>query len=207
MAHFGIEDTPAIRVLLVMGGSLGAAPLNHVVLRHLPELLDDPNHVIIWATGPRYYDSVRAAAPVHARVRLMPYLDRVDLGYAAADLVLCRAGAITCSELAVTGTASVLVPSPNVTADHQTKNARALSNSGAAVLLHEDELNGRFAEIVPPLLGDPMRLVEMESAARELARPDAARTIASRVLELAERRLAERGRGPAVTLGPVTAIA
>jgi UDP-N-acetylglucosamine--N-acetylmuramyl-(pentapeptide) pyrophosphoryl-undecaprenol N-acetylglucosamine transferase len=206
-AHFGIEDTPDRRVLLVMGGSLGAAPLNQVLLRHLMDLLGNPNHSIIWATGTRYYDAMRAAAPAHARVRLLPYLERVDLAYAAADLVVCRAGAITCSELAVTGTASVLVPSPNVTADHQTKNARALSNSGAAVLLHQDELTARFVEIVPALLGDPLRLVEMESAARELAHPDAARTIAGRVLELAEKRRPTPGGRSAPIAGPVSATA
>ncbi len=207
LATFGIEDTPGRRVLLVMGGSLGAAPLNQVVLKHLPDLLADPNHAIVWATGSRYYDAVRAATPAHARVRLLPYLERVDLAYAAADLALCRAGAITCSELAVTGTASVLVPSPNVTADHQTKNARALSNSGAAVLLHEDELKSRFVEIVPALLGDALRLVEMEAAARELARPDAARTIATRVLELADRRVAAPGARLGSVSGPIAAIA
>ena len=96
-----------------------------------------------------------------------------------------HSGAITCSELAATGTAAVLVPSPNVTADHQTRNARALSNAGAAVLLHEDDLHERFSEVVPPLLGDAARLVEMEASARALARPDAAQRIAHRVLELA----------------------
>jgi UDP-N-acetylglucosamine--N-acetylmuramyl-(pentapeptide) pyrophosphoryl-undecaprenol N-acetylglucosamine transferase len=188
-AHFGIEESPQRRVLLVMGGSLGAAPLNDVVRRHLDELLADPNHTVVWATGRRYYDAVSSAVPAHERLRLLPYIERVDYAYAAADLALCRAGAITCSELAATGTASVLVPSPNVTADHQTRNARALSNAGAAVLLHEDELHERFSEVVPPLLGDPSRLVEMEASARALARPDAAQRIARRVLELADSRV------------------
>jgi len=185
LAHFDIEDAPERRVLLVMGGSLGAAPLNDVVRRNLDALLAEPGHVVVWATGRRYHDSIAAAVPAHARLRVLPYIDRVDFAYAAADLALCRAGAITCSELAATGTAAVLVPSPNVVADHQTRNARALSTAGAAVLLHQDELMERFEEIVPPLLGDPMRLVDMEASARALARPDAAQRIARRVLELA----------------------
>jgi UDP-N-acetylglucosamine--N-acetylmuramyl-(pentapeptide) pyrophosphoryl-undecaprenol N-acetylglucosamine transferase len=185
LTHFGFTDSPDLRVLLVMGGSLGAGPINQVVRRNLDALLATANHAVIWVAGTRFHDELRSSVPEHARLRLLPYLDRMDLGYAAADLAVCRAGAITCSELTVTGTASVLVPSPNVTADHQTKNARALSTVGAAVLLHEDELEERFADVVEPLLADPARLVEMESAAREIARPDAAQRIARHVLELA----------------------
>jgi UDP-N-acetylglucosamine--N-acetylmuramyl-(pentapeptide) pyrophosphoryl-undecaprenol N-acetylglucosamine transferase len=172
-----------------MGGSLGAGPINDVVRANLDALLADENHAVVWVAGRRFYDELRAAIPEHPRLRLLPYLDAMDLAYAAADLAVCRAGAITCSELTVTGTASVLVPSPNVTADHQTKNARALSTVGAAVLLHEDELEERFLEIVEPLLADPGRLVEMEAAARDIARPDAARRIALHVLDLAATRV------------------
>jgi UDP-N-acetylglucosamine--N-acetylmuramyl-(pentapeptide) pyrophosphoryl-undecaprenol N-acetylglucosamine transferase len=188
LAHFGLQDSPALRVLLVMGGSLGAGPLNDVLRANLDAILGDPNHAVVWVTGTRFHDAVRAAVAEHPRLRILPYLDRMDLAYAAADLAVCRAGAITCSELTVAGTASVLVPSPNVTADHQTKNARALSTAGAALLLHEDELEERFLEVVLPLLTDPGRLVDMEAAARDIARPDAAQRIARHVLSLAASR-------------------
>lgn len=173
-------------VLLAMGGSLGAGPINGALKLHLDALLADPDTYVIWAAGKRYYDTLREAVPEHERLRLVPYLDRMDLAYAAADLALCRAGAITCSELAVTGTPSVLVPSPNVTADHQTKNARALAEGGAAVLLPEPDLGTRFGDAVLPLLRDRQRLAEMERAALEIARPDAARTIAEAVVALAD---------------------
>jgi UDP-N-acetylglucosamine--N-acetylmuramyl-(pentapeptide) pyrophosphoryl-undecaprenol N-acetylglucosamine transferase len=173
-------------VLLVMGGSLGAGPLNGAVKLHLGALLADERTAVIWAAGSRYYDTLRAAIPDHPRLRLVPYLDRMDLAYAAADLALCRSGAITCSELAVTGTPSVLVPSPNVTADHQTKNARALAEAGAAVLLPETDLDARFEAVVPALLHDAAARRRMADAALAIARPEAAATIAEAVVALAD---------------------
>ncbi len=200
-AHFGLPAGDRARVLLVMGGSLGAGPLNAAIKAGLDSLLADPQTHVIWQTGERYFEAIRAAVPEHPRVRLLPYLDRVDLAYAAADLALCRAGAITCSELAVTGTPAVLVPSPNVTADHQTKNARALADAGAALLVPERELDGAVERVVVPLLADDGRRMDMEEAARQTARPDAARTIAERVIALAERAGRRHGerRQPAQT--------
>lgn len=182
-------------VLLVTGGSLGAGPLNAAVQAALGALLADPGSesgpgsaVVLWAAGTRYYDALRAATPEHARLRLVPYLDRMDLAYAAADLAVARSGALTCSELAATGTPSVLVPSPNVTADHQTRNAAALAEAGAAVLLPEPRLLAEFASVVLPLLHDAEARARMRAAALTVARPDAARTIAAAVVALAEQR-------------------
>ena len=195
LQHYAIPesvDGEPPRVLLVMGGSLGAGPLNDAVEKDLETLLADPRTFLVWQAGKRYYDAIRArlpeTGPVHDRVRLMAYLDRMDLAYAVADLALCRAGALTCSELAVTGTPSLLVPSPNVTADHQTKNAQALASANAARLLPEGRLASELVQIAPPLLSDPAALDEMKTAALHIARPDAARTIAERVLALAARR-------------------
>ena len=130
---FGVpEDVP---LLLAFGGSLGAQRLNEALVEALPRVLDTlPDAHAVWATGPRYFARVQAAVH-HPRLHLVEYLDRMDLAYAAADLAVARAGAITCSELMVTATPSVLVPSPNVAEDHQTHNARALERADAAVLL------------------------------------------------------------------------
>ena len=191
-------DIPAdARVLLAMGGSLGAGPINGALKLHLDRVLEDPRAFVIWAAGKRYYDTLRQAVPAHERLRLVPYLDRMDLAYAAADLALCRAGAITCSELTVTGTPAVLVPSPNVTADHQTKNARALVEAGAAVLLPEADLDARFDTTVLPLLHDDAARQRMADDALDIARPDAADTIARAVLALAD----SRGARPAAREG------
>ena len=179
LAHFGFPDDA--RVLLAFGGSLGARPINDAVAGALDAVLAVPNAHVVWAAGKRYYDALSARVD-HPRVRLLPYLDRMDLAYAAADLAVCRAGAITCSELAVTGTPSILIPSPNVTADHQTENARALGD--AAVVLPETDL-GRFPSAVAGLLADDAQLLDMQEVALSHARPDAAHTIAQAVLDLA----------------------
>lgn len=183
-AHFGVPAGAS--VLLVMGGSLGAGPINGALKLRIDSLLADENTFVIWQTGSRYFEALEKGIPEHPRLRLLPYLDRMDWAYAAADLALCRAGAITCSELAVTGTPSVLVPSPNVTADHQTKNARAQAEAGAAVLLSETDLDSQFEATVVDLLANADRRTAMREAALEIARPDAARTIAEHVVELAE---------------------
>ena len=185
-AHFEIEDGQ--RVLLVMGGSLGAGPINDAMRQNLDALLADEGLTVVWQTGTRYFAELERRVPAHPRLRLLPYLDRMELAYAAADLAVCRAGAITCSELAVTGTPSVLVPSPNVTADHQTKNARALADSGAAVLLPEPRLADDFLQTVQDLLDDDARRATMRDAALAMARPDAATEIAHAVLALARTR-------------------
>lgn len=188
-AHFEVEEGQT--VLLAMGGSLGAGPINDALRRHLDVLISHRDLVVVWQTGTRYFEALRADLPDHPRLRLLPYLDRMDYAYAAADLAVCRAGAITCSELAVTATPSVLVPSPNVTADHQTKNARAMSEAGAAVLMPEARLTDELLPTLEALLRDDARRADMQEAARQVARPDAARTIAEAVLALAE---TERGR-------------
>lgn len=179
------EVSESNQVLLVFGGSLGSAALNAAMEQHLDALLADPSVVIIWQTGSGYHEAVRNRVIDHPRLRLMKYIDVMDLAYGAADLVLARAGAITCSELMVTGTPAILVPSPNVAEDHQTSNARSMADAGAAVLLPETKLAARLTEEVKTLLGDKGRLAEMVRKTRALARPHAAEEIAASVLEIA----------------------
>ena len=183
-ATFDLPDDA--RVVLVMGGSLGSAAINDAVEHNLETLLRGGDVHVVWQTGERYHGDIVNEVDEHPRLQVVEYIDQMGMAYAAADLVVCRAGALTCSELLVTGTPAVLVPSPNVTADHQTKNARSLEQAGAAVLLPEPELDERLDAVVPDLLGDPERLNQMADAARERARPDAAETIARDVLTLAD---------------------
>ncbi len=175
------------RVLLVMGGSLGSAALNEAVEANLESLFVDDDVYVVWQTGTRYHEDIAERVDDHPQLRLVEYIDRMDWVYAAADLVVCRAGALTCSELMVTGTPAVLVPSPNVVADHQTKNARSMERTGAAKLLPESELRDRFVDVVHDLLSDPGACDEMAEAALDMARPEAAETIARDVLALADR--------------------
>lgn len=179
------EVPEGAEMVLVFGGSLGSEALNKAVQNHLDELLRNENVYLVWQTGSRYYDAVRAAVRDHPRLRLLKYIDRMDFAYAAADLALCRSGAITCSELMVTGTPSILVPSPNVTADHQTRNAKSMENAGAAILLPETYLNEEIVPQVRALMSDPEKRRQMAEAARRRARPNAAEEIALDVLRLA----------------------
>ena len=174
------------RVVLVMGGSLGSAALNDAVEANLDTLLAEDDVHVVWQTGTRYHDALTERVDDHPRLRLREYIDRMGWAYAAADLVVCRAGALTCSELMVTGTPALLVPSPNVTANHQTKNARSMETNGAARLLPESELAARFVDEVQALLDNPDARADMARAARRMARPEAAETIARDVLALVD---------------------
>jgi UDP-N-acetylglucosamine--N-acetylmuramyl-(pentapeptide) pyrophosphoryl-undecaprenol N-acetylglucosamine transferase len=187
-AALGIPD--AAQVLFVFGGSLGSRALNDAMSASVRTLLERPDRFILWQTGPRYFEEIRPAFG-HERLQLMAFVDRMDRAYAASDLVVCRAGAITCSELMATGSAAVLVPSKNVAEDHQTKNATSLATRNAAALLAEKDLD-KLVDTIESLFGDPARLAKMGEAARAMARPDAAVEIARDVLALASGRAPRR---------------
>ena len=172
------------KVLFVFGGSLGSPALNEATERNLSHLMGDAGLFVLWQTGKKYYPDLHQRMAGQERMRLMEYVDRMDLAYAAADLVLCRAGALTCSELLVTETPAVLVPSPNVAADHQTLNAKAVDAIGAAIHVPEGELNDAMRTLLPPLLSSPERRARMKARARAAAVKDAAARIADDVLRL-----------------------
>ena len=173
------------RVLFVFGGSLGSQAINFAVERHWDTWQEIDRLYLLWQTGKQYFDDTRRRVPSADWVDLKPYIERMDLSYAAADLVICRAGAIACSELMVTRTPSILIPSPNVAEDHQTKNARSMEQHGAAVVLPESQLNDEIGRLTGELLRDATRRRLMSEAAGKLARPDAADAIAHDVLEMA----------------------
>ncbi len=182
-ARLGVPS--GAQVLFVFGGSLGSQAINQAMQRHVAALLQHERLFILWQTGPMYYQKLKAAAPTHARLRLVAYVHRMDEAYAAADLVLCRAGAITCGELLVTQTPSILVPSPNVAADHQTKNAASMAQQGTALTVKDEDLDEAVCVHSVALLMDEKRRAAMRGAAAKAARPHAARTIAEQVLLLA----------------------
>ncbi|MFD3559884.1 glycosyltransferase [Streptomyces sp. NPDC058686] len=181
---FGIPD--GARVVLFNGGSLGAARLTEAALglaarwRHRPDV-----HLLI-KTGPAALDETRRRLGNSPVARAVPYLDRMDLAYAVADLVVCRAGSATVAELATTGVPAVLVPYPHAPGDHQTHNARVLSEAGAAHLVPDGETTAeRLAVLVEPLLADPSRLTAMSRAADPGNHAHAADLLAAKVISLA----------------------
>ena len=175
------------QVLLVFGGSLGSLALNNAMEGAVHDLLARPDLGIVWQTGPRYHERVVSAlGDRSSRLQVRPYLDDMAAAYAAADLVLCRSGALTCSELLLTGTPSLLVPSPNVTEDHQTVNARSMIAAGAAEMMPEADLGPKLAERLVTMLDNKAGLARMGKEALAASRPSAADDIASDVVQLAE---------------------
>jgi len=171
------------RVLLITGGSQGARAINDVVGEWIQRGLPDGLHVI-WATGKATF--AEYARLESARVRVRAYLSPIADAYAAADAALTRAGALTLAELCAWGIPGLLVPLPSAAADHQTANARALAASGAARELPQRDLDVDCLDReVRALLSDPGRLDAMTRAALARGRPQAAETIARRVLALA----------------------
>lgn len=182
-------------LVLVFGGSLGALRLNQALLAALPELRDRADLAIHHVVGRRDWPLIRAAVPPdlgRLEYRWIEYEDDMPLAMAAADLAVCRSGSSTCFELAAAGLPAILVPSPFVTADQQTHNARRLVDAGGAVLLPDAELDGhRIAEAIERLREDPARLAAMAAGVRTVARPDAAAAIAA----LAQHHAEGRGGG------------
>ena len=173
--------------LLVLGGSQGARALNERVPQALAKLPEPQRPQVRHQCGAKFADAARDAyAKAGVAATVEPFIDDMAAAYAWADLVVCRAGALTLAELAAAGVGSVLVPFPFAVDDHQTANARALVDAGAALLLPENEASAdRLSTLLGELLGDRSRLVAMAQAARTLAKPDATARIAEVCLEVA----------------------
>lgn len=184
-----LDLSPDAKVLFVTGGSGGSLAMNEAMASVADELKQRGTLNVLWQTGRRYYEKYRHLADdgTGARngFRILPFVDDMPAAFAAADVALCRSGAITCSELAVTGTPAILVPSPNVAGDHQTFNARAVEAAGGAVIIPESELQAKLLDVVDELLGDGSRLQEMSERLKAHAKPDAAEEIADDVLRVA----------------------
>lgn len=186
--EYGVPD--AARMLLFNGGSLGAARLTEAAVGLAARWRHRPDVQLLIKTGPAALDETRrrlVESGGDAVARAVPYLDRMDLAYAAADLVVCRAGSATVAELAATGVPAVLVPYPQAPGDHQTHNARVLSDVGAGLLLPDGETTAaRLAELLGPLLADPARLAAMSGAADPGPHARAADLLAERVIQLTD---------------------
>jgi UDP-N-acetylglucosamine--N-acetylmuramyl-(pentapeptide) pyrophosphoryl-undecaprenol N-acetylglucosamine transferase len=169
--------------LLIVGGSLGAAALNEAVPKALALLPESERPNVVHQAGEKHMQALgQAYAQAGVRANLVAFIDDMAGAYAWADLVICRAGALTVAELAAAGVASVLVPFPSAVDDHQTGNARFLSSAGAAILLPQSELNPeRLAALRQMSRG---QLLQMAEKAHALARPDATAVVAQACVDL-----------------------
>ena len=173
------------RTVVVFGGSQGAVHVNRSVVEALARLERDDLQLLL-LTGPAHAEAIQAAAAGSGStpLRVLGFLERMELAYAVADLVVARSGATTLAELAVCGVPSILIPYPYATGRHQEANARALQRAGAASMILDDELDGRvLAERIAWLFNDEERLARMGERARAWGRPDAADALARAVLE------------------------
>ncbi len=177
LAYFGL---PAGRpVLFVTGGSLGARSINEAVHSGLPVLLKNGIQ-LIWQTGTFYYGKIRETLPSlpENQVYISAFIDRMHFAYAAADVIVSRAGAIAVSEICVAGVPAIFIPSPNVAEDHQTKNAMALVNQHAAMMLNDDEVKEKLPEEVLELVFNEEKKQRMKEKMAGLAYRNAADVIA-----------------------------
>ena len=181
LAAFGLDV--ARRTVLVFGGSQGAIALNRVVTEALERgRLTDVN--VLWGAGDAHVAPLERLA-VPGRVVIRGFFDPMASAYGAADLVVARAGAMTVAELCAWGKPSVLVPLPTAAADHQTANARALADAGAAVLVTERELHAEgLVSVIRGVFGSPERLAALARSALARGHPTAAREVVSKILTL-----------------------
>ena len=175
------------RVLLVLGGSLGARTINEAVKQGMELLRGSSSDIsMIWQCGKGYYEEARdfTDGTSGAKIVLRDFIGRMDLAYTAADVIVARAGALTISELCHVAKPVILIPSPNVAEDHQTKNASYLVERSAALLLPDSEAEGRMMEQALELLGDEDKMRELSDNIARLAMPDAAGSIAREVVSI-----------------------
>ena len=180
MKHFNLD--PDKKTILIVGGSLGARTINNSVLGAL-SVLSKSDVQVIWQTGKFYIDRVKKELKNWdiPNLKVYDFLSRMDLAYAAADMVISRAGAGTISELCLVAKPSILVPSPNVAEDHQTKNAMALVNKNAAVMVKDIDAEQALIPEALQLVNDSEKLSQLSENCKAMAKPNAATDIAEQI--------------------------
>ena len=186
MEYFGLD--PQKKTLLVIGGSLGARTLNNSMIANIQQFVDAQVQVI-WQSGKFYYEEMKQrleAIPNHEGIQLREFLNRMDLAYAASDVVISRAGALSISELALVKKPVIFVPSPNVAEDHQRKNAEALVREDAAQMVTDAEASTKLTEATLALLTNEAQQQLLMQNIDQWARPGAAQHIAREVVNIIE---------------------
>lgn len=179
ISHFKLDVSK--KTLVIIGGSLGARAINNLVEKHINWLVEKGVQVI-WQTGKLYYDEFKKYDELEG-VQTYAFLNRMDLTYAAADVLISRAGASSISELCIVGKPVIFIPSPNVAEDHQTKNALSVVNKNAALLLKESELE-MFQTMFSELITDEKLQIKLSKNIKELALPNATKDIVREIEKL-----------------------
>jgi UDP-N-acetylglucosamine--N-acetylmuramyl-(pentapeptide) pyrophosphoryl-undecaprenol N-acetylglucosamine transferase len=177
---------PNKKTLLVLGGSLGARRVNQLIEKEIYALVSNDIQ-IIWQCGKLYYHDYNHFTDGTV-VQVLPFIDRMDLVYAAADFVISRAGASSVSELCLVGKPVIFIPSPNVAEDHQTKNAKAIVDKKGALLIKESDLDATFESVFLNLVSDENLQKELSENIKKLAKPNATKEIVEQIIKLVESR-------------------
>ena len=181
---------PQKKTILVVGGSLGARTINQSIIQSLPQIDESEGVQFVWQSGKYYYqDSLKELVKYpNAPIRLTEFISRMDLAYSVADLIISRAGASSISEFCILGKPVILVPSPNVAEDHQTKNAMALVKKDAAVMVQDKDA---IQDLIPKALGmiqDDARLKTLSENILKMALPDSANKIVDEIDKILQMR-------------------
>ena len=179
---------PSRRILLIVGGSLGARTLNESVMQHL-DMVEQSGIDILWQTGKYYHDEIQRQLAAHAplaHLKVTDFISDMGAAYRAADLVVSRAGASSISEFCLLGMPVILVPSPNVAENHQYHNAMALVNKGAAIYVSDADAPAQLLSTALTTINDEQQLSDMSANIKLLAKHNSAEEIARRVIELAK---------------------
>ncbi|MDI6031950.1 undecaprenyldiphospho-muramoylpentapeptide beta-N-acetylglucosaminyltransferase [Flavobacterium sp. LB2P84] len=177
--YFNLDSNK--KTLLVLGGSLGARRVNQLIEKELANMLSQ-NVQVIWQCGKLYLEDYKKYNS--ANVQVVAFIERMDLVYAAADIVISRAGASSVSELCIVGKPVIFIPSPNVAEDHQTKNAQAIVDKKGALMLKESELDSQFSLVFEVLLKDQGKQNQLSENIKLLAMPEATKQIVDEIVKL-----------------------
>lgn len=177
-------------VILIFGGSQGARTINRSLLENL-DALRQSGIQVIWQTGTTFFPSAASAVEASGagNIRVYEFIHEMDLAYALADLVVCRSGAITLSELALLGKPALLIPYPDAAENHQAKNAQAYVDAGAAILVTDQEAPGQLVPAMLALVHDQSRLLAMAGNMTRFAKPNAVRDITAQALNLLSKKI------------------
>jgi UDP-N-acetylglucosamine--N-acetylmuramyl-(pentapeptide) pyrophosphoryl-undecaprenol N-acetylglucosamine transferase len=183
ITHFGLESS--VKTILVIGGSLGARTINESILGGIEKIIETKVQ-LIWQTGKGYYDQYKSQLNKYdlKRIRVQDFVREMDLAYAAADIVISRSGAIAVSEICIAKKPVILVPSPNVAEDHQTKNAMALVSKNAAIMITDKDAKAQLVDEALKLLFDEQRSKSLNANIALLAKPNATNDIVNEIEKL-----------------------
>jgi UDP-N-acetylglucosamine--N-acetylmuramyl-(pentapeptide) pyrophosphoryl-undecaprenol N-acetylglucosamine transferase len=187
LAHFGFS--PQFKTLLIIGGSLGARTINESVINGFEKLLEAQIQVL-WQTGKGYYETYKARLTKYnlQKIRVQDFMREMDLAYAVADVIISRSGALSVSEICVAKKPVILVPSPNVAEDHQTKNAKALTEKDAAIMVLDKDARVTLVDTALKLIFDASSSAKLRENIAKLAKPDATIEIVNEIEKLLDKK-------------------